>query len=246
MTGLVLAAYPALAQEGSQSPPPPALPGIGAHDPRVRSDPDAGPWRGVGKLQATSGGLHQSCTGTLVGPKLVLTAAHCVFNPRTGHNFAPGSLHFLVGYRADDYAGHAVGVRLVTGPGYDPRRPQESMGSDWALLTLADTLGPTARPLALGDAAPDVGAKVMTGGYSLDHPFVLMVDPKCQITGRGVDAEGRPLLIDDCAATRGMSGAPVLVADQKGWRVGGIVVAAAKDAQGGLVVPANAFAVMAN
>jgi len=216
---------------------PPVLPGIGAHDPRVRASPEAGPWRAVGKLQATTGGLHESCTGTLIGPATVLTAAHCVFNLRTRHNFLPESLHFLIGYNGDDYDGHAVGVRLVTGPGYDPLHPWKTLGSDWALLTISSRLGTPDRVLALRDEPPSVGTIVMIGGYSQDHPLVLMIDPKCRITKRAADSAARPLLVDDCGATRGVSGAPVLVQDGKSWGVGGIYVAAVAKAQGGIVVP---------
>jgi protease YdgD len=58
-------------------------PAIGDEDPRIRVDADAPPWRGVGKIQATTGDLHTSCTGALVAPAVVLTAAHCVYNIRT-------------------------------------------------------------------------------------------------------------------------------------------------------------------
>src|ERR1700752_3587671 len=47
---------------------PPPLPGIGSHDPRIRVDPDVGPWRAVGKLQAASIDFRTLCTATLVGP----------------------------------------------------------------------------------------------------------------------------------------------------------------------------------
>ena len=67
--------------------PAPLAPGVGAHDPRVRIDLDAVPWRAVGKLQAASINLRASCTATLVGPSTVVTAAHCVFNRRTQRNF---------------------------------------------------------------------------------------------------------------------------------------------------------------
>jgi protease YdgD len=106
------------------------LPGIGARDQRVRLDPDRIPWRAIGKVQATSLNLRQTCTGTLVGPSAVLTAAHCVFNRRTQQNFPPGSLHFLIGYDGSRYGGHAIGVKLETGPGYDPSQPYATVGGD--------------------------------------------------------------------------------------------------------------------
>ena len=73
------------AGEGASADKPmlvPVRPGIGALDPRGRLDPDKGPWRAVGKLQVTSINRRQTCTGTLVGPSTVLTAAHCVFKRR--------------------------------------------------------------------------------------------------------------------------------------------------------------------
>src|SRR5215471_7353040 len=61
----------------------PLLLGLGALDPRSRLDPDKAPSLAVGKLQVPSISFYQSCTATLVDPSTVLTAAHCVFNPRT-------------------------------------------------------------------------------------------------------------------------------------------------------------------
>ena len=86
----------------------PWLLGLGAHDPRSRLDPDKTPWRAVGKLQVPSISFYQSCTATLVAPATVLTAAHCVFNPRTQRYHLAGSLHFLIGYDGSRYAGHAL------------------------------------------------------------------------------------------------------------------------------------------
>jgi V8-like Glu-specific endopeptidase len=77
---------------------PSPLPGIGSHDPRIRVDPDVGPWRAVGKLQAASIDFRTVCTATLVGPSTVVTAAHCLFNRRVRRYFRPESLHFLIGY----------------------------------------------------------------------------------------------------------------------------------------------------
>ena len=203
----------------------PLLPGVGAHDPRVRVDLDAVPWRAVGKLQATSINLRALCTATLVGPSTVVTAAHCVFNRRTQRNFLPGSLHFLIGYNGSRYAGHAVGVSVKIGAGYDPLRPKETIGSDWALVSLDKSLGSEDRVLPIVSDLPEDGANVMLGGYQQDHPLILMADIRCRIDGRFADPSGRLLLRHNCAGTQGVSGAPLLIDRGGRWQVAAIDVA---------------------
>src|SRR5438445_7665187 len=176
------------------SHPADAWPRIGANEARNRLDPDGIPWRTVGKVQATSLNVRQTCTGTLVGLSTVMTAAHCVFNRLTRRNFPPGSLHFLIGYQSGRYIGHAIGVKLETGLGYDPSRPYETVGSDWALISLETRLGSADRILPMIDQSPGVGSKVMLGGYQQDHPLVLTADTECQTGGRWTAARRRRLL----------------------------------------------------
>jgi protease YdgD len=215
---------------------PRLLPGVGADDPRVRLDPDAIPWRAVGKIQATSLNFRQTCTGTLVGPSAVLTAAHCVFNRLTQHNFPPGSLHFLIGYNGSRYAGHAIGVKLETGLGYDPKQPYATVGSDWALITLDTRPGSADRILPIIDQSPELRSSVMLGGYQQDHPLVLMADTECRIVGRASDASGRLLLRHNCAGTKGDSGAPLLIEQDGKWRTAGIDVTAQLGVASGFAV----------
>lgn len=214
----------------------PLLPGIGAHDPRGRLDPDKLPWCAVGKLQATSTNFRVLCTATLVGPSTVLTAAHCVYNPRTQRNFPPRSLHFVIGYSGGRYAGHAIGVKIETGPGYDASRPEATMGGDWALISLDARLGSADRILPIMGEPPQVGSYVMLGGYQQDHPLVLMADTECRVVERLVDASGRHLLRHNCAGTGGVSGAPLLTEKGGKWYVAGIDVAAQTGVASGVAV----------
>ena len=213
---------------------PELLAGIGERDPRIMPDLNAAPWRGVGKLQATSGTLYTSCTGALIGPATVLTAAHCLLNPRTREFFPPSALHFLIGYDRGSAAGHAHVVSFVTSDSYDPAQPRKTRSHDWALLTLDTELGTPDRILPLLDRAPAVGTAVTIGGYSQDHPYVITADPDCRIVGREVDGGGHALLRHDCTATHGASGAPVLVLQNGVWRIAGIDVAAELGAASGL------------
>jgi protease YdgD len=200
---------------------------------RMRGDPERGPWRAVAKLQAAAGGFRTICTATLVAPDIALTAAHCAFNRRTGRYFLPPDMHVLIGYRGDAYDAHAQGLKLVVGPGYDPLRPLATLGADWALLVLDRALGPPERTLAIAETPPEAGTAITTGGYGRDHPLQLMIAPSCQITGLSVDEGKRPILLHDCTAIEGDSGAPLLVRSGSGWRIGGVVAAEAKGATRG-------------
>jgi protease YdgD len=161
----------------------------------------------VGKLQIA---FHQSCTATLVGPATVVTAAHCAFNPRTQRYHLPGSLHFLFGYDGSRYAGHAIGIKIETGPGYDPSRPRETIGSDWVLISLDTPLGSSDRVLPMIGKLPQTGSTIILGGYQQDHPLVLMADTDRRVVGQVTDSAGRLLLWHNCTGTRGVSGAPLL------------------------------------
>jgi protease YdgD len=76
----------------------------------------------------------------------------------------------------------------------------------------------------------------MVGGYSQDHPLLLTADIGCRIMGQIDDGSGHHLLRHNCAATRGVSGAPLLARDGTDWLVVGVVVAAEKGAPGGFAV----------
>jgi protease YdgD len=164
----------------------------------------------------------------------VLTAAHCVFNPLTQRNFSPESLHFLIGYDGSHYAGHAIGIKFESGPGYDPIRPYETRGSDWVLISLGARLGSVDRILPMIGELPEVGSTVMLGGYQPDHPLVLMGDDACCIVGRTTDASGRLLLRHNCTGTGGVSGAPLLI--DKAWYTAGVDVAAELGVASGFAV----------
>ena len=107
---------------------------------------------------------------------------------------------------------------------------------DWSLIELASDVGNADHVLPLSRRIPPDGTMLMVGGYAQEHPNVLTADLDCRVTGSFVDSQGRRLIRHNCATSRGVSGAPLLVRTETGWSIVGINVAQAKDGANGFAV----------
>lgn len=215
------------------------LPGIGLEVNRVPVDVNTSPWRGVGVLQ-TELGAH--CTGALVAPRIVLTAAHCLFSPRSRRYVQPSSIHFLVGFSRGDYTGHSRAATYVTGRSdaldADGRHVPSPPDADWAVVTLVAPLGTPDRIIPIQRTPPPPGAALALGGYEQDRLQIMLADLNCSLLGLAPGAAGHPMLSHTCAGTRGASGGPLLARESNGtWSIIGIISTAKIGSSGGYAVP---------
>lgn len=189
-------------------------------DERVIVRPaDGMPWAAVGLLEMPDG----SCTASLIGPRHIATAAHCLLGD-AGQPIKP------IRFRAGAFGETEIAIGLVAfqqgAPDYtsQARGPGQGNGNDWAILTLDRDLGTQIgyiRPYVLTDAdlarVGDKGAGLLVSqaGYSWDTGSWLSGHMDCRVLTAYPDGT----FIHTCDTTRGDSGSPILTQIDGEWRL---------------------------
>ena len=166
------------------------------------------PWRAVGRVNIGTTRSLSMCTGTLIGEDLVLTAAHCVINPRTGGVYRIGQVNFVAGWRLGTKIAHRKATRITVHPDYmlNDERNLKRIGSDLALIQLANPISSDKAPFFRIAPAPSPDTALTLISYRQDRPNALTRQKGCKIIGTR-----EAVIAMECNVTFGASGSPVFM-----------------------------------
>ncbi len=178
-------------------------------------------WQAVGRINMKNAGF---CTGALIAPDLVLTAAHCMYNPKTGVLIDPNDIEFLAGWRSGRAGAERKARRVVVHKNYVPGRnvKVEKVANDIAIIELALPITANFIKAFEYHKRPKLGDDVKVVSYAQDRAEAPSIEEPCQVIGLDPRA-----LVLTCNVDYGASGSPIFIVDDGVTKIASVVSAKA-------------------
>jgi len=209
-------------------------PGVFGTDDRRIINEEGSPWSAIGHINVPRASY---CTGSLIASNLVITAAHCVMDPRTRKPWPVDKIHFVAGAKQLKWLGHSTAKCLHFPLGYeytvvpkitDPALmseevPRRMFSRDMALIVLKDDLK-NIPPLQI-ERAEELPADItlVHASYPVELRWMLSGHFGCHLLRRD-----QHLWYTDCDVYWGSSGGPIFVQRKQELNLAAIMVGAAR------------------